>query len=69
MKHLNLELEKLEQRIAPGAISCGGKDDSSDAKSSSKSKSDTKTESKGDSKSTSGSKSNSTHSKGSSGKK
>ena len=24
MKHLNLELEKLEQRIAPGGISLGG---------------------------------------------
>jgi hypothetical protein len=24
MKHLNLELEKLEQRIAPGRINCGG---------------------------------------------
>ena len=24
MKHLNLELEKLEQRIAPGRIHCGG---------------------------------------------
>jgi hypothetical protein len=24
MKHLNLELEKLEQRIAPGAVSCRG---------------------------------------------
>jgi hypothetical protein len=26
MKHLNLEMEKLEQRIAPGAVccSCGG---------------------------------------------
>ena len=24
MKHLNLELEKLEQRIAPGSISLGG---------------------------------------------
>ena len=23
MKHLNLELEKLEQRIAPGGLSCG----------------------------------------------
>ena len=24
MKHLNLELEKLEQRIAPGRVHCGG---------------------------------------------
>jgi hypothetical protein len=24
MKHLNLELEKLEQRIAPGDCCCGG---------------------------------------------
>jgi hypothetical protein len=24
MKHLNLELEKLEQRIAPGRLHCGG---------------------------------------------
>jgi hypothetical protein len=24
MRHLNLELEKLEQRIAPGRINCGG---------------------------------------------
>ena len=24
MKHLNLELEKLEQRIAPGRFNCGG---------------------------------------------
>ena len=24
MTHLNLELERLEQRIAPGGVSCGG---------------------------------------------
>jgi hypothetical protein len=24
MRHLNLELEKLEQRIAPGRLNCGG---------------------------------------------
>ncbi len=30
MKHLNLELEKLEQRIAPGGISTDGCDGSKD---------------------------------------
>ena len=24
MKHLNLDLERLEQRIAPGVVHCGG---------------------------------------------
>ena len=33
MKHLNLQLERLEQRIAPGGVSCAGGSGSKSGKS------------------------------------
>jgi hypothetical protein len=61
MKHLDLELEKLEQRIAPGLIfhGCYGSDHSKS--NGSKSKGHSKSKSKSDSKSKSRSKSKSKH--------